>query len=125
MSPVAPMCRFGRSGAEVLIRYRHAGEVVTVSVPHPVWLVLVEAVHGGKLDALHPAWSRWQGAEGGAVLVALRVGHVHVEFGYVRTRELRMPLSVWRQIAAAIRARAVDSLPAVSNAEIAAGQVGS
>ncbi len=122
-TPVAPLCQFGRYGAETLIRYRYAGTSVLLAIPHPVWLALVETLRDRELGDLHAGWSKWvSSAEGGAVLIALRQGHVHLAFGYVRVVDLRMPASVWRQIAAAIRARAVDRLPVIDADEAASAR---
>ncbi|CAO5170870.1 conserved hypothetical protein [Frankia sp. AiPs1] len=121
-SAVAPLCQFGRHGAEILIRYRYAGTPVLLAIPHPVWLAIVETLRADTPGELGTGWSRWHGTEGGAVLVALRQGHVHLGFGYVQPVSLRMPASVWRQITAAIRARAVDRLPAVDATEAASAR---
>ena len=37
-------------------------------------------------------------------------GHVDLRYGYLGLREIRLPATIWDQILAAIRSRAVDGL---------------
>jgi hypothetical protein len=47
----------------------------------------------------------------------LRDGHVHLRHGPRNQVEERLPESVWQQLAAAVRCRAVDQLPVINAAD--------
>ncbi|ABD12667.1 hypothetical protein ThrDRAFT_02825 [Frankia casuarinae] len=103
----APSAQFARDGAEVVIRYRYAGEVHELRFPGVVWFALVQEAHAATFTTLTSAWTAWAVAGG---LVRHVDGHVDLRYGYLGLREIRLPATIWGQILAAIRARAIDDL---------------
>ncbi|MCM3922240.1 hypothetical protein ND748_11300 [Frankia sp. AiPs1] len=109
-SAVAPACKFGREGIDVVIGYDYGGETQELRIPGVVWLGLAEAIAAGRLKDLDGGWLAWSLAGGRARVVD---GYVHLAYGYLHRMEARLPASVWQQITAAVRAHAVDALPVI------------
>ncbi len=107
---VAPACKFGREGINVVVAYDFAGQAQQMRLPAVVWFGVVEAIRAGRLDRLDANWKSWSPSGGLARVVD---GYVHLAYGYLHHREASVPASVWQQIAAAVHAHAVDHLPVI------------
>ncbi|ORT46895.1 hypothetical protein KBI5_22730 [Frankia sp. KB5] len=103
----APAVEFARDGAEVVIRYRYAGEVHELRFPNVIWSGLVQEARVATFATLTAEWAEWAVAGG---LVRHADGQVDLRYGYLGLREIRLPATIWDQILAAIRSRAVDGL---------------
>lgn len=107
---VAPACKFGREGIDVVVAYDFAGAPQKMSLPAVVWCGIVEAIRAGRLDGLNADWKFWSPAGG---LARVRDGYVHLAYGHLHHQEASAPASVWQQIVAAVHAHAVDQLPVI------------
>ncbi|KDA44868.1 hypothetical protein [Frankia sp. BMG5.23] len=103
----APAVQFARNGADVVVQYRYAGEVHELRLPNIIWSGLVQEARVETFATLTADWTQWAVAGG---LVRHVDGHVDLRYGYLGLREIRLPATIWDQILAAIRARAVDGL---------------
>ncbi|SNQ50348.1 hypothetical protein FRACA_440045 [Frankia canadensis] len=116
-TPVAPALAFGRQAGDVLVRYEFAGTENEIRLSAALWRDLTGAIRDGRLGGgLGDEWTAWTPTVG---LAALREGHVHLRHGPGNQVEERLPESVWQQLAAAVRSRAVDELPVITSAEAA------
>lgn len=115
-TPVAPALAFGRQAGDVLVRYEFAGTENDIRLPLAVWRDLADAIRRGHLSQPPAEWTPWAPAAGQG-LAMLRDGHVHLRHGPRNQVEERLPESVWQQLAAAVRCRAVDQLPVINAAD--------
>ncbi|MCK9898286.1 hypothetical protein [Frankia sp. AgB32] len=106
------------SAAPAALVARHRGEVIIrVRLPWVICCGLATATRAGLLHNLTSAWRVWTPSGSRSRLDDGEVVHA---YGYLHGREARLPVDVWRALAAAIYDGLLDRLPAVDATEIAA-----